>query len=138
MEWKHLCTSHDERYFKYCNLWHEDTVLESCCPCSALEVLKQRSSSFLLAFPWWLDTVNIFPSLFFSYKKTSVEEYESRALNNRLSLSPSQVSTHVGAESPRCSLDRRSRSASSSSSLKSNSSYPSTTKPYSTSERDIV
>ncbi|KAL1273215.1 hypothetical protein QQF64_029077 [Cirrhinus molitorella] len=79
------------------------------------------------------------------YKKTSVEAYESRARNHRLSLSPSQISTHVGMETYRCnpqsfhqSLDRRSRSVSSSSSLKSNSSHFSTTRPYSTSGRNIV
>uniref|UniRef100_A0A671KPH8 Copper-transporting ATPase 2 n=1 Tax=Sinocyclocheilus anshuiensis TaxID=1608454 RepID=A0A671KPH8_9TELE len=82
------------------------------------------------------------------YKKTSAEEYESRAQNHRLSLSPSQVSTHVGLENRHCSplsfrrsLDRHRRSHSrsgSSSSLKSNSSHPSTTQPYSTSGRNIV
>ncbi|XP_073707290.1 copper-transporting ATPase 2 [Garra rufa] len=79
------------------------------------------------------------------YKKTSVEVYESRAQNHRLSLSPSQVSTHVGMEIHRCSprafrrsLDRRSRSVSSSSSLKSNSFHPSTSQPYSTAGRNIV
>ncbi|XP_042610895.1 copper-transporting ATPase 2-like [Cyprinus carpio] len=81
------------------------------------------------------------------YKKTSAEEYESRAQNHRLSLSPSQVSTHVGLENRRCSplsflrsLDRhrRSHSGSGSSSLKSNSSHPSITQPYSTSGKNIV
>uniref|UniRef100_A0A672T174 Copper-transporting ATPase 2 n=1 Tax=Sinocyclocheilus grahami TaxID=75366 RepID=A0A672T174_SINGR len=82
------------------------------------------------------------------YKKTSAEEYESRAQNHRLSLSPSQVSTHVGLENHHCSplsfrrsLDRHRRSHSrsgSSSSLKSNSSHPSTTQPYSTTGRNIV
>uniref|UniRef100_A0A8C2BMM9 Copper-transporting ATPase 2 n=1 Tax=Cyprinus carpio TaxID=7962 RepID=A0A8C2BMM9_CYPCA len=81
------------------------------------------------------------------YKKTSAEEYESRAQNHRLSLSPSQVSTHVGLENRRCSplsflrsLDRhrRSHSGSGSSSLKSNSSRPSITQPYSTSGKNIV
>uniref|UniRef100_A0A673GPF3 Copper-transporting ATPase 2 n=1 Tax=Sinocyclocheilus rhinocerous TaxID=307959 RepID=A0A673GPF3_9TELE len=76
------------------------------------------------------------------YKKTSAEEYESRAQNHRLSLSPSQVSTHVGLENRHCSplslrrsLDRHRRSHSGSG---SSSSHPSTTQPYSTSERNIV
>ncbi|XP_058635479.1 copper-transporting ATPase 2 isoform X2 [Onychostoma macrolepis] len=79
------------------------------------------------------------------YKKKSAEEYESTAQNHRLSLSPSQVSTHVGLENRRCSplsfrrsLDRHRWSHSGSSSLKSNSSHPSTTQPYSTSGRNIV
>uniref|UniRef100_A0A672P7H7 Copper-transporting ATPase 2 n=1 Tax=Sinocyclocheilus grahami TaxID=75366 RepID=A0A672P7H7_SINGR len=73
------------------------------------------------------------------YKKTSVEEYESRAQSHRLSMSPSQVSTYVGLETCRCSphsfhrgLDRHRRSGSGS------SSHPSTTQPYSTSGRNIV
>uniref|UniRef100_A0A673G4B2 Copper-transporting ATPase 2 n=1 Tax=Sinocyclocheilus rhinocerous TaxID=307959 RepID=A0A673G4B2_9TELE len=73
------------------------------------------------------------------YKKTSVEEYESRAQSHRLSLSPSQVSTYVGLETRRCSphsfhrgLDRHRRSGSGS------STHPSTTQPYSTSGRNIV
>ncbi|KAK7154948.1 hypothetical protein R3I93_009787 [Phoxinus phoxinus] len=78
------------------------------------------------------------------YKKTSVEEYESRAQSHKFSLSPSQVSTHVGLENRRCSplsfrrsMDRhrRSYSGSGSSSLKSN---PSTTQPHSTWGRNIV
>uniref|UniRef100_A0A671TAT1 Copper-transporting ATPase 2 n=1 Tax=Sinocyclocheilus anshuiensis TaxID=1608454 RepID=A0A671TAT1_9TELE len=79
------------------------------------------------------------------YKKTSVVEYESRAQSHRLSLSPSQVSTYVGLETRRCSphsfhrgLDRHRRSGSGFSSLKLNSSHPSTTQPYSTSGRNIV
>ncbi|XP_059416760.1 copper-transporting ATPase 2-like [Carassius carassius] len=81
------------------------------------------------------------------YKKTSVEEYESRAQSHRLSLSPSQVSTHVGLETRRCSprsfhrgLDRHRRSGSGpgSSFLKLNSSHHTTTQPYSTSGRNIV
>uniref|UniRef100_A0A8C1YBY6 Copper-transporting ATPase 2 n=1 Tax=Cyprinus carpio TaxID=7962 RepID=A0A8C1YBY6_CYPCA len=79
------------------------------------------------------------------YKKTSIEEYESRAQSHRLSLSPSQVSTHVGLETRRCSprsfhrgLDRHRRSGSGSSFLKLNSSHPSTTQSYSTSGRNIV
>ncbi|KAG1942436.1 copper-transporting ATPase [Pimephales promelas] len=75
------------------------------------------------------------------YKKTSVEEYESRAQRHKFSLSPSQVSTHVGLENRRCSplsfrrsLDRRSGS----SSLKSNSSHSSTTQAHSTWGRNIV
>ncbi|XP_056122890.1 copper-transporting ATPase 2 [Rhinichthys klamathensis goyatoka] len=75
------------------------------------------------------------------YKKTSVEEYESRAQSHKFSLSPSQISTHVGLENRPCSplsfgrsLDRRSGS----SSLKSNSSHPSTTQAYSTWGRNIV
>ncbi|XP_043098294.1 LOW QUALITY PROTEIN: copper-transporting ATPase 2 [Puntigrus tetrazona] len=69
------------------------------------------------------------------YKKTSAEEYESRAQNHRLSLSPSQVSTHVGLENRRCSplsFHRRSHSGSGS------SSHPPTTHPYSASARNIV
>nr|XP_009300468.2 copper-transporting ATPase 2 isoform X2 [Danio rerio] len=76
------------------------------------------------------------------FKKTSVEEYESRAQSHKLSLSPSQVSTHVGLESRRCSplsdRKRRSRSASGSSSFISGSFHPSTTQPYNTSGRSIV
>uniref|UniRef100_A0A9J8BEV5 Copper-transporting ATPase 2 n=1 Tax=Cyprinus carpio carpio TaxID=630221 RepID=A0A9J8BEV5_CYPCA len=79
------------------------------------------------------------------YKKTSIEEYESRAQSHRLSLSPSQVSTHVGLETRRCSprsfhrgLDRHRRSGSGSSFLKLNSSHPSTTQSYSTSGGNIV
>uniref|UniRef100_A0A673GNC5 Copper-transporting ATPase 2 n=1 Tax=Sinocyclocheilus rhinocerous TaxID=307959 RepID=A0A673GNC5_9TELE len=82
------------------------------------------------------------PSSSFFLFKTSAEEYESRAQNHRLSLSPSQVSTHVGLENRHCSplslrrsLDRHRRSHSGSG---SSSSHPSTTQPYSTSERNIV
>ncbi|CAM4621555.1 unnamed protein product [Leuciscus chuanchicus] len=80
------------------------------------------------------------------YKKTSMEEYESRAQSHKFSLSPSQVSTHVGLEKRRCSplsfrrsLDRhrRSFSGSGSSSLKSNSSHTSKTQ-HSTWGRNIV
>ncbi|XP_077055611.1 copper-transporting ATPase 2 [Siphateles boraxobius] len=74
------------------------------------------------------------------YKKTSVEEYESRAQSHKFSLSPSQVSTHVGLENRRCSplsfhrsLDKHRRSYSG-----SGSSHPSTTQPYSTWGRNIV
>ncbi|XP_067315212.1 copper-transporting ATPase 2 [Pseudorasbora parva] len=79
------------------------------------------------------------------YKKTSVEEYESRAQSHKFSLSSSQVSTHVGLENRRCSplsfrrsLDRHRWSHSGSSSLKTKSSHPSTTQPYSTSGSNIV
>ncbi|GAA6070002.1 copper-transporting ATPase 2 isoform X1, partial [Tachysurus ichikawai] len=46
------------------------------------------------------------------YKKTSVDQYESRAHGRMCSLSSSQVSTHVGLEERRCSPRtlRRSRS----------------------------
>ncbi|XP_065149700.1 copper-transporting ATPase 2 [Paramisgurnus dabryanus] len=69
------------------------------------------------------------------YKKTSVDEYESRVQGHKLSLNPSDVSTHVGMETHRCSplsfhrgWDRRRRSYSSSdsSSLNTNSSHPPT------------
>lgn len=102
--------------------------------------------AFLLAFPWHFDTVNIFLCLSFSYKKTSVEEYESRAQSHKLSLSPSQVSTHVGMENHRCSplsfrrsfdRHRRSHSGSGPSFMKSNSSHTSTTQ-HSTIGRSIV
>ncbi|XP_057194434.1 copper-transporting ATPase 2 [Triplophysa rosa] len=75
------------------------------------------------------------------YKKTSVDEYEGRAQRHKLSLSPSQVSTHVGMETHRCSprsfhrgWDRKRwrLSSSDSSSLNSNSSHPSTAQAYST------
>ncbi|XP_051986771.1 copper-transporting ATPase 2-like [Xyrauchen texanus] len=72
------------------------------------------------------------------YKKTTVEEYELRAQGHKLSLSPSQVSTHIGLEYRRCSplsfsrdRHRWSRSGSGSSSLNLNSSQLSTTQPYS-------
>ncbi|XP_056605938.1 copper-transporting ATPase 2 isoform X2 [Triplophysa dalaica] len=68
------------------------------------------------------------------YKKTSVDEYEGRAQGHKLSLSPSQVSTHVGMETHRCSprsfhrgRDRKRwrLSSSDSSSFNSNSSHTS-------------
>lgn len=57
-------------------------------------------------------TFFIFTLLPLSYKKTSLDQYESRAQGRMCSLRSSQVSTHVGLEEGRCSPRtlRRSRS----------------------------